>query len=92
LKISNEKIKDCVPEIPGSSRASGANASPARTSGASPETFAEIHYSKRRLPHFERPWANVVDQNEDYPWLWTQELSSAGVPKTAREARAFPNL
>ena len=39
------------------------------------------------------PWdSNVVDQNDDYPWLWTQELSSAGAPKTAREARAFPNL
>jgi REP element-mobilizing transposase RayT len=38
------------------------------------------------------PWdSNVVDQNEDYPWLWMQELSSAGAPKTAREARAFPN-
>ena len=30
-------------------------ASPA-VSGASPETCLEIHYSKRRLPHFERPW------------------------------------
>ena len=39
------------------------------------------------------PWdSNVVDQNDDYPWLRTQELSSAGAPKTAREARAFPNL
>ena len=208
--MSNEKIKDCVPEIPGSARASRA------LSGASPETFAETRYSKRRLPHFERPWAkyavsfatyqrrplvceerdivlrsicyghellhyelyvacvmpdhahllfepqikeqapdgktvfwslaeilhgiksstahrinklrnatgpvwekesfdrlirsesdleekfsyicrnpwdsNVVDQNDDYPWLWTQELSSAGAPKTACEARAFPNL
>jgi REP element-mobilizing transposase RayT len=38
------------------------------------------------------PWdSNVVDQNEDYPWLWTQELSSAGAPKTARGARALPN-
>jgi putative transposase len=39
------------------------------------------------------PWdSNAVDQNENYPWLWTQELSSAGAPKTAREARAFPKL
>jgi putative transposase len=38
------------------------------------------------------PWvSNVVDQNEDYPWLWTQEPSSARAPKTAREARALPN-
>jgi REP element-mobilizing transposase RayT len=36
--------------------------------------------------------SNAVDQNENYPWLWTQELSSAGAPKTAREARAFPKL
>ena len=38
------------------------------------------------------PWdSNFVDSNEDYPWLWTQEMSSAGAPKSAREARAFPN-
>lgn len=38
------------------------------------------------------PWdANVVGPNDDYPWLWTQEMSSAGAPKTAREARALPN-
>jgi REP element-mobilizing transposase RayT len=37
------------------------------------------------------PWdSNVVDPTEDYPWLWTQEVSSAGAPKTAREARALP--
>ena len=37
------------------------------------------------------PWdSNVAGQNEDYPWLWTQEESSAVAPKTAREARALP--
>jgi REP element-mobilizing transposase RayT len=37
------------------------------------------------------PWdANVVGPNEEYPWLWTQDMSSAGAPKTAREARALP--
>lgn len=37
------------------------------------------------------PWdSNIVDQNENYPWLWTQEMSSAGAPKIAREARALP--
>jgi REP element-mobilizing transposase RayT len=37
------------------------------------------------------PWdSEVIKQNEDYPWLWTQEVSSAGAPKTAREARALP--
>ena len=37
------------PLLPGSARASRA------VSGASPET-ATARYSKRRLPHFERPW------------------------------------
>jgi REP element-mobilizing transposase RayT len=32
------------------------------------------------------PWdSHVADQNQDYPWLWTQEMSSARAPKTARE-------
>ncbi len=38
----------------GSARASRA------LSGASPESSCEIHYSKRRLPHFERPWAKYA--------------------------------
>jgi REP element-mobilizing transposase RayT len=39
------------------------------------------------------PWdSNVVDSTKDYPWLWTQEMSSAGAPKTAREARALPKI
>jgi putative transposase len=29
-------------------------------SGASPEISAEIRYAKRRLPHFERPWAKYA--------------------------------
>jgi len=37
------------------------------------------------------PWtSNVIGQSENYPWLWTQEMSSARAPKTAREARALP--
>ena len=36
-----------------------AGASPA-VSGASPETCREIHYSKRHLPHFERPWGKYA--------------------------------
>lgn len=37
------------------------------------------------------PWtAHVVQPDEEYRWLWTQEMSSAGAPKTAREARALP--
>src|SRR3982751_5153305 len=40
--------------IPGSARASRA------VSGASPETSADIRYSKRQLPHFERPWSKFA--------------------------------
>jgi REP element-mobilizing transposase RayT len=37
------------------------------------------------------PWnSNIIDPNEDYPWLWMQDVSSVGAPKTAREARALP--
>ncbi len=37
------------------------------------------------------PWdANIVGPDDDYAWLWTPEMSSAGAPKTAREARALP--
>ena len=39
------------------------------------------------------PWdTGLADINADYPWLWTQEMSSARAPKTAREARALPKL
>src|SRR5204863_3186555 len=39
----------------------------------------------------QNPWdSKGVVPNEDYPWLWTQERSSAGAPKRAREARALP--
>jgi 5-methyltetrahydrofolate--homocysteine methyltransferase len=39
------------------------------------------------------PWdAGVARQGEDYPWLWTPAESSAGAPKTAREARALPGV
>jgi len=37
------------------------------------------------------PWdSGIAQQAEDYPWLWTPDRSSAGAPKTAREARALP--
>ena len=37
------------------------------------------------------PWdSNVAGQNEGYPWLWTQEMSSAVAPKTAREGACAP--
>ena len=152
--MSEAKIKNHAAEFPGSARASRV------LSGASPESSVGMRYSKRRLPHFERPWAkyavafstyqrrtltseilhgiksstahrinklrgttgpiwdkesfdrlirsesdleekfsyicrnpwvsNAADQNEDYRWLWTQEMSSARAPKTARGARALP--
>ena len=39
---------------PGSAR------DPRAVSGAPPETFSDVHYGKRRLPHFERPWAKYA--------------------------------
>jgi len=37
------------------------------------------------------PWdSNVAEQNEDYPWLWTHEISSAGAPKRARGGAYAP--
>jgi 5-methyltetrahydrofolate--homocysteine methyltransferase len=33
---------------------------PRAVSGGSPEIFSDTHYSKRRLPHFERPWAKYA--------------------------------
>ena len=37
------------------------------------------------------PWdAGIAGSNEEYQWLWTPGESSAGAPKTAREARALP--
>jgi REP element-mobilizing transposase RayT len=37
------------------------------------------------------PWdSHAVGPTEDYPWLWTQEMSSARAPKTAREGACAP--
>jgi REP element-mobilizing transposase RayT len=61
------------------------------------ESFDRLIRSERDLQekfhHIARnPWdANIVKQNEDYPWMWTPEISSARAPKTAREARALPS-
>ncbi|PYK74487.1 MAG: methionine synthase, partial [Verrucomicrobia bacterium] len=53
---------------------------------------SETDLQQKFLYICRNPWdSNVVLQNEDYPWLWTQEMSSAGAPKTAREARALPD-
>ena len=40
--------------VPGSARGSRA------VSGDPPENLSDIHYSKRRLPHFERSWAKYA--------------------------------
>jgi REP element-mobilizing transposase RayT len=51
---------------------------------------ADLHEKFRYI--CRNPWdAGVVGPTEDYPWLWTQECSSAGAPKSAREARALPS-
>ncbi len=41
-------------------RALGSARGPRAFSGGPPETTGEIRYSKRRLPHFERPWAKYA--------------------------------
>jgi len=47
------------PEVSTNRLTGSAGASPA-VSGASPETTENINYAKRRLPHFERPWAKYA--------------------------------
>src|SRR5438067_906050 len=52
---------------------------------------SETDLQEKFLYICQNPWdSNVVVPNEDYPWLWTQERSSAGAPKRAREARELP--
>src|SRR5437762_619645 len=52
---------------------------------------SETDLQEKFLYICQNPWdSNVVVPNEDYPWLWAQERSSAGAPKKAREARALP--
>ncbi|MEY2539755.1 MAG: hypothetical protein QOG67_3495 [Verrucomicrobiota bacterium] len=50
----DQKYRTSHASDPGSARASRA------VSGASPETSDDIKYSKRTLPHFERPWAKYA--------------------------------
>ena len=38
----------------------GSARGPRAVSGGPPETISDIHYSKRNLPHFERPWAKYA--------------------------------
>jgi cobalamin-dependent methionine synthase I len=38
----------------------GSARGPSAVSGGPPETFSDIHYSKRHRPHFERPWAKYA--------------------------------
>ena len=55
-KIVNRKmnVRSSEWQNPASARASRALA------GASPDSSADVYYSKRRLPHFERPWAKYT--------------------------------
>ena len=60
------------------------------------ESFDRVIQSESDLQekfHYicRNPWdVGVAQQNEDYPWLWTPQGSSARAPKAAREARALP--
>src|SRR5687768_12641396 len=59
IRAIAEVVRDCAPRrvearALGSARASRAGF------GAIAETSAETRYSKRRLPHFERPWAKYA--------------------------------
>jgi len=38
----------------------GSARGPRAVSGGPPETFSDINYTKRHLPHFERPWAKYA--------------------------------
>ncbi|TAN37270.1 MAG: hypothetical protein EPN23_06060 [Verrucomicrobia bacterium] len=39
------------------------------------------------------PWKNnIVKADEDYRWLWTQGMSAAGAPPTAREGACTPRI
>jgi 5-methyltetrahydrofolate--homocysteine methyltransferase len=55
IRAIADAVRDCAPRrIPGSARASRA------VSGASPEISEDVHYSKRHLPRFERPWGKYA--------------------------------
>jgi REP element-mobilizing transposase RayT len=50
---------------------------------------ADLHEKFRYI--CRNPWdSGVADPNEDYLWLWTNEMSSAGAPKTTREGACAP--
>jgi 5-methyltetrahydrofolate--homocysteine methyltransferase len=57
-------VRGCKPRTAPSRARGGAALGSARASravsGASPETVPDTLYSKRRLPHFERPWAKYA--------------------------------
>ena len=64
LKIDWSTYEPPVPEFVGAralTTALGSARASRAVSGASPETSGEdVHYSKRHLPHFERPWAKYA--------------------------------
>jgi 5-methyltetrahydrofolate--homocysteine methyltransferase len=71
----------------------------ARTRGSvwEKESFDQLIRSEsdlhEKFQHICRnPWdAGVAKPNDDYPWLWTHDRSSARASKTARESRALPD-
>jgi 5-methyltetrahydrofolate--homocysteine methyltransferase len=59
IRVIANAVRDCKPRVveprnPGSARASRAGF------GAVAETSTNVLYGKRRLPHFERPWAKYA--------------------------------
>ncbi len=46
--------------LSGNGNGSGSAGGPPAESGGSPDDPDDIYYSKRRLPHFERPWAKYA--------------------------------
>jgi alanyl-tRNA synthetase len=54
-KLSGKKYQSTLPN------SSGSAVVPTASVGVSPtESSPQVHYSKRRLPHFERPWAKYM--------------------------------
>jgi REP element-mobilizing transposase RayT len=60
------------------------------------ESFDRLIRSERDLHEkfqymCRNPWqSRIVEPDEDYPWLWTPDVCSAGAPNSAGEAPALP--
>ncbi len=61
LRTGSRKEENTLPLFERAGRIiPGSAGGPPAVSGGSPDTASDVHYSKRRLPHFERPWAKYV--------------------------------